>query len=88
MKILRANLDINIWDLEVKSQKVVKKIQLAAAFSYRAGRRRGLHHFDNDVYPYIATAIGKGRWNLGEYGDELRPMLERAQIDPSKRGWF
>ena len=88
MDVLKANLKVNIWELEVKSQKVVKKMGLKAAFSYRSGKRRGLHHFDNDVYPYVATAIGKGKWNLGEYGAELEPMLEKYQIDPTVRGWF
>ncbi|NLR75016.1 hypothetical protein [Leeia aquatica] len=88
MDVLKANLAVNIWDLEVNSQKVVKRMGLRAAFSYRAGKRRGLHHFDNDVYPYIATAIGKGKWNLGEYGTELEPLLEMHHIDPAQRGWF
>ena len=88
MDILKVNQKVNIWELEVKSQKVVKKMGLKAAFSYRSGKRRGLHHFDNDVYPYVATAIGKGKWNLGEYGVELEPMLEQYQIDPTRRGWF
>jgi hypothetical protein len=88
MEILKRNLDVNIWDLELKSQKVVKKTKLKAAFSYLAGQRRGFHHFDNNVYPYIATAIGKGKWNLGEYGVELERLLFDANIDPSERGWF
>ena len=61
---------------------------LKFAFSYRSGLRRGLHHFDNNVYPYVATAIGKGKWNLGEYSDELKPLLSQEFIDPSVRGWF
>ncbi len=88
MDVLKANLNVNIWELEVFSQKIVKKMELKAAFSYRSGKRRGLHHFDNDIYPYVATAIGKGKWNLGEYGVELEPLLERYQIDPTLRGWF
>lgn len=88
MEVLKANLKVNIWELEIKSQSVVKKIGLNAAFSYRSGKRRGKHHFDNDIYPYVATAIGKGKWNLGEYGFELEPMLEHCQIDPTQRGWF
>lgn len=85
--VLKANVTVNIWELEVKSQKVVKKMLINAAFSYRSGKRRGLHHFDNDIYPYIATAIAKGKWNLSEYGVELEPLLERYQIDPTLRGW-
>ena len=47
-----------------------------------------MYHFDNEVYPYIATAIGKGKWNLGEYGYELEPLLQKLNINPSLRGWF
>lgn len=86
--ILLANQNVNIWELEVKSQKVVKKMNLNCAFSYRSGVRRGMYHFDNDIYPYVATAIGKGKWNLGEYSKELLPLLKRFNIDPESRGWF
>lgn len=87
IKILEANLDINIWELEVKSQKVVKKLKIKAAFSHAQGTRRGLYHFDNSIYPYIATAIGKGKWNYSEYKSELSKVFEEYKIDPTVRGW-
>jgi hypothetical protein len=87
-EILLANLNCNIWELEVKSQKVVKKMKIKAAFSHKSGTRRGLHHFDNNVYPYIATAIGKGKWNLSEYSKELGQILSEHNINPDSRGWF
>lgn len=86
--ILKKNLKSNIWELEVKSQRVVKKMALKAAYSHRAGTLRGLHHFDNEVYPYIATAIGKGKWNLSEYGKELENLLKKYGVDPRQRGWL
>jgi hypothetical protein len=88
MDVLTANQNVNIWDLEVKSQKAVKKLKLKAGFSYRQGAKRGVHHFDNDVYPYIATAIVKGKWNLGEYRHELEALLEQNGINPAVRGVF
>lgn len=88
IEVLKANPNVNIWDFEVKSQKAVKKIKLKAGFSYREGTKRGLHHFDNDVYPYIATAIVKGKWNLGEYREELGSLLEKHGIDAAVRGVF
>lgn len=88
MDILKANPDVSIWDFEVKSQKAVKKLKLKAGFSYRQGAKRGIHHFDNDVYPYIATAIVKGKWNLREYPDELGQLLLKHGIDPNLRGHF
>jgi len=88
ISILKENPEVDIWSLERLSQRVVRRLNLAAAFSYRTGLRRGAHHFDNDVYPYIATALGKGKWNLGEYGKELEPLLREHNIDPTVRGWF
>lgn len=88
MDVLMANRNVNIWELEVKSQKAVKKLKLKAGFSYRQGARRGIHHFDNDIYPYIATAIVKGKWNLGEYKDELGSLLKQHGINPAARGVF
>lgn len=43
-------------------------------------------HFDSSIYPYIATAIVKGKWNLSEYYDELRPLLTKHNININKRG--
>lgn len=86
MEVLKANPNVNIWDFELKSQKAVKKMKLKAAFSYREGAKRGLHHFDNDIYPYVATAVVKGKWNLSEYKHELGAMLEACDIDPTLRG--
>jgi hypothetical protein len=38
------------------------------------------------VYPYIATAIIKGKWNLSEYPIELGDLLSEYKIDKSIRG--
>jgi hypothetical protein len=49
-------------------------------------RKRGLYHYDSLVFPYIATAINKGKWNLNEYQQELNPMFEEYNINPFERG--
>jgi hypothetical protein len=87
MDILKSNIDVNVWDLELKSQKVVKKMKLKAAYSHSEGLRRGIFHFDNAIYPYVATAIGKGKWNLSEYREELGNIFREYKIEPSLRGW-
>ena len=87
MDILTYNLDCNIWDLERRSQKVVKEMKLRAAYSHTNGAsRRGIFHYDNPVYPYIATAVGKGLWNLSEYEAELSKVFVEYAIDPTVRG--
>lgn len=88
LKVLLANQNCNIWDLERLSQSVMRKLKVKTAYSHVQGsKRRGYFHFDNKVYPYIATAIGKGKWNLTEYREELSRVFERYNINPSIRGW-
>lgn len=48
--------------------------------------KRGLYHYDSNIYPCIATAINKGKWNLTEYYDLLNPVITEYKINPSIRG--
>jgi hypothetical protein len=50
------------------------------------GDKRGLFHYDSNVWPYIATAINKGKWNVSEYGKELTLLQQEYNIDFSDRG--
>lgn len=49
---------------------------------------RGMAHYDSNVYPYIATALVKGKWNLSEYNKELGFILNENNINIEKRGIF
>lgn len=86
LNLIKQSKNCNGWELEVKSQKALRKLKIKSAFSHREGNKRGMHHFDNDVYPYIATAIIKGKWNTSEYPSELMKLFDEYKIDPSIRG--
>jgi hypothetical protein len=45
-----------------------------------------MYHWDSDVYPYVATAVVKGKWSYSEYVDELTELLGEYEIDPDVRG--
>lgn len=49
------------------------------------GPRRG-NHRDSTQFPYVATALVRGKWNA-QYRAELEPMLAEYGVNPSKRGW-
>ena len=49
-------------------------------------RKRGLYHYDSLVFPYIATAINKGKWNYNEYQKELDIFFTEYEINPFERG--
>ena len=73
---------ISIWEFELAI------VGVGMDFMPKFGNeiRRGLHHYDSIVYPYIATAINKGKWNTTEYKKELHIIFEEYNINPFERG--
>ena len=86
IEILKKNLNVNIWELEYKSQKVVKELGIKIGVLSGKSKKRGIHHCDSEYYPYIATALYKGKWTLSEYKKELQSLFNKYRIDPLIRG--
>ena len=84
--ILKMNLSSNIWQIETRSQEIVKKLGIKIGVLSSAGIKRGMMHFDSEYYPYIATAIVKGKWNTSEYEKELTNNFKKYNINPLIRG--
>lgn len=55
---------------------------------YNNENKRGDCHFDSNVWPYIATALVKKKWNFKEYNNELTNLLKTYNIDENDRGKF
>jgi hypothetical protein len=49
---------------------------------------RGMFHWDSIIFPYVATAIVKGKWNYLEYQKELSEILKEYDVNENKRGCF
>lgn len=81
-KILDSVGSLNIWDFE----KSVKNDFNSYMVKLGNEVKRGLYHCDSIVFPYIATAINKGRWNTSEYRKELTLMFSKYDINPTIRG--
>lgn len=75
-----------IYELEGLGGQNNQKVGLNGAIHHAGEKRRGLCHRDSSVWPYIATAICKGKWNLAEYGTELGYILRVNNINISTRG--
>jgi len=45
-----------------------------------------MFHWDSNIYPYIATAVVKGKWDYKCYFEELEELLKVYNINPNKRG--
>ena len=71
---------------EIAANEVCQQLNMKGLYCYHGEPKRGIYHYDSIVFPHIATAIVKGKWNLSEYREELIPLLEKYNIDISIRG--
>ena len=62
------------------------EMDMYGLYYYDNERKIGKNHFDSRIYPYIATAVVKGKWNFKEYKQQLEPILAENNIDISKKG--
>lgn len=72
----------SIWDFEVKAGEYCVQHNIKGSYYYNSNvdKPRG-GHFDSNVYPYIATAVVKGKWNFREYSTELGSLFEEYEFE-------
>ena len=62
----------NIWDFESNTNRMfLNDLISLCSFDPILDKKRGKYHYDSSVYPYICTAVIKGKWNYKEYKKEL-----------------
>jgi hypothetical protein len=75
-----------IWEFERKAQRTFRNPFFRAATLKENLSQIGTLHRSSEIYPYIATAVVKGKWNFSEYQLELEAIFEEYSIDPELRG--
>lgn len=82
VSLLESVPPLNIWKFEEAIQSADNH------YMVRLGneKQRGIYHCDSIVFPYIATAINKGKWNMSEYRIELDKLFGEYNINPFERG--
>jgi hypothetical protein len=88
MQLLAKHKDTAIWDFESAAQKSVRSIRFRTALIAEKTKKRGESHYDSKIYPFIATAIVKGKWNTKEYKLELEELSREFEMDLNDRGLF
>ena len=76
----------HVHEFETMASQVCKQLDIFGLYCYHGESKRGMYHWDSSVYPYIATAIVKGKWNISEYEDELNTLLQEYKISTENRG--
>lgn len=82
LELLEKVGSLNIWEFEENIP--AEKGHYMAKIGYE--KQRGIYHNDSFVFPYISTAINKGKWNLSEYEKELGSLFNEYNINPFERG--
>jgi len=79
----------------VKSQKWLeseswnsgaREIGIKGTLIYNGEPKIGKAHYASKVYPYVCTAINKGKWNVDEYPEIMKNLFSIYNIDPKDRG--
>lgn len=81
---LVKNEKYSIWEMEEKIQR--KFSSLGVGYTYFTGEEklRGAAHYDSLIFPYVATAIVKGKWNNLEYNLELSELFDEYSIKSNR----
>ena len=87
VELLENNRSKNIWDFESSGQSYCKLAGFKGLYVFHKNDKKvGSFHWSSTVYPYIATAIFKGKWTVSEYPKELDYIFSKYSIDSDIRG--
>ncbi len=87
IKIMQGTKN-KIWLENNSYRNFMIQNNIKGLYHYDSEKKRGLNHYDSHVYPYIATALIRGKWNILEYSEELIPITGYYNINLNKRGVF
>ena len=68
------------------ASRVMHQLGYQSAFYFHESSPHRGGHFDSKAYPYIATALIKGKWNTAEYQKEINQLALDYNIQLANRG--
>lgn len=72
---------------EPQGSDICRQLGLKGLQYFSNTTKRGIFHYDSEIYPCVATAVVKGRWNLSEYPTEMGEVVKEFKINTRIRGW-
>jgi hypothetical protein len=79
--ILLSNLSLSIYEFENHMHSDNRTFS-AVNGDIRIGKYGIINHY----FPHISTALFKGKWTIGEWGENLYELIDKYQIIISDRG--
>jgi hypothetical protein len=84
VKMFERSKSKSIFD-EPHNSKFLRELSFEGLYTTKLGTATGAHH-NSLIYPYIATALVKGKWNVSEYPKELEELFYDHKINKNIRG--
>lgn len=75
----------SIWEMEERIQSKFSSVGLGYTYFRGSEKLRGQAHYDSAIFPYIATAIVKGKWNNLEYSSELNVLFDEYNVKSDRK---
>jgi hypothetical protein len=77
-----------IWQFEANSSDTMIENEFSSYYTFTEGEKlRGMAHYDSTIYPYVATAVVKGEWNVLEYAAELGELFKEKEYEDTPSYW-
>jgi len=86
IKLLKFYRPKTYRDVEMYGSSACNSLKIKSCYHYDNEDKVGNFHFNSNVFPYIATAINKKKWNMTEYENILSKLLQEYHIDYNLRG--
>tara|TARA_Y100000592_G_scaffold78259_1_gene123011 strand:- start:8481 stop:9179 length:699 start_codon:yes stop_codon:yes gene_type:complete len=74
----------SIWSFEVNANKYCANNNITGWYHFDDKNKRGSLHWDSTVFPYIATAVVKGKWNQREYSKEIGDIFQEYSMKDTR----
>jgi hypothetical protein len=75
-------------DVELYGSMAMQSLGHGGCYYHTPSLKRGSMHYDSEIFPYVATAVCKGKWNTNQYPNILTEALEEYSIDVNLRGIY
>lgn len=73
------------WFESMNYTKSMNELEIYGLYVYQEEERVGGHFYSN-IFPYIATALVRGKWNFSEYPKRMKDFFDEYLIDFNTRG--
>ena len=83
-EVFKNTPNTHIRDFEVKASNYVNKSDLVGLYWFANEGKRGMHHWDSNIYP-CGGMISKGKWD-SSYNKELEILYKKYNINKELRG--